>query len=315
MKYDDGKLQTRLVIGIIVVVLVYVIFTILSDVEQIYSIFSEMDYSFLIFIVFLFSFSLILRSFIQKCILQQLGIKITFRQSLLLYSAGLSMLITPLGIGQTIKSNFLYKQYGVPYARSIPLVLAERLYDFISIIIFLWVTLIFVYRDESLIVLIFSTILLFSILLSVKNNSCNSFFKKIFIKSSFLSRKISSFDELVNSISKITNIYKILKIIPLVFVAVFIESVIIYLGFLSFHIDSNYFNSFQLFYSSLLLGIFSFLPGGVGITEGSFITLIMNDGISMSVGSSLIIFLRSVTIWSFSIIGFIFTFYFLRKFN
>jgi uncharacterized protein (TIRG00374 family) len=63
------------------------------------------------------------------------------------------------------------------------------------------------------------------------------------------------------------------------------------------------------------LGIFSFLPGGVGITEGSFVTLMMNDGISMSVGSSLIIFLRFVTIWSFSIIGFIFTFYFLRKLN
>jgi len=314
MNNDLKKLQVKFVVGIIIIVLVYVLFTIISDIEKITSIFSTiMIHSYLVPIIILFSSSLTLRGFIQKQILKQLGIDLSFRESLSLYFAGLSMLITPFGMGQTIKSHFLKEQYEIPYAKSIPLVLAERLYDFIFIIIFLWFSTIFVFGNESLYVTIFSTILLILIITCAKNKSINNFVKYQISKFQFFKKKLSSYEELSNSISLITQYKKILKILPLVFVAFTIETIVIHLGFMSFQIDSTYFESIQIFYSSILLGIFSFLPGGVGITEGSFITFLTNDDVSFSLASSLIIFLRLVTIWSVSIVGFIFTFRFLRS--
>ena len=118
MKNDIKKLQVRFVIGIIIIVFVYVLFTFLSDIEKISLIFTDvMIHSYIIPIGILFTTSLTLRGFIQNRILRQLGIKISFKESLSLYFAGLSMLITPLGIGQTIKSHFLKKHYDIPYTK------------------------------------------------------------------------------------------------------------------------------------------------------------------------------------------------------
>ena len=274
-----------------------------------------MIHSYIIPIVVLFSITLTVRSFIQKQILKQLDIEITFKQSFLIYFSGLSMLITPFGIGQTIKSYFLKKYFNISYAKSVPLVLAERFYDFISIITLLWIATIFVFRDNLFIFTIFSSFLIIIILLVTKSKSFNNFLKQIIIKIPFFSQRISGFDELTNSISQITKLNKISKILPLVFIIITIESIVIHLGITSFQINLTYFDSIQLFYSSLLLGIFSFLPGGVGVTEGIFVNLMVNDGYPIPLASSVIIFLRFITIWSVSILGFIFAFYLLRKQN
>jgi|APSaa5957512535_1039671.scaffolds.fasta_scaffold57632_2 glycosyltransferase 2 family protein len=316
MENDVKKLQIKAVIGIVIVIFVYVIFTIFSDVEKIFSNFSDvMIHSYIIPIVVLFSITLTVRSFIQKQILKQLDIEITFKQSFLIYFSGLSMLITPFGIGQTIKSYFLKKYFNISYAKSVPLVLAERFYDFISIITLLWIATIFVFRDNLFIFTIFSSFLIIIILLVTKSKSFNNFLKQIIIKIPFFSQRISGFDELTNSISQITKLNKISKILPLVFIIITIESIVIHLGITSFQINLTYFDSIQLFYSSLLLGIFSFLPGGVGVTEGIFVNLMVNDGYPIPLASSVIIFLRFITIWSVSILGFIFAFYLLRKQN
>jgi uncharacterized protein (TIRG00374 family) len=314
MNHDVKKLQIKSIIGIVIVIFVYFVFTIFSDVEKILLNFSDvMIHSYIIPITILFSITLTARSFIQKQILKQLGIEITFKQSWLIYFAGLSMLITPLGVGQTIKSYFLKKYFDISYTQSISLVLAERFYDFISIIILLWITTIFVFRDNLFIIAMFSSFLILIILLFTKSKSVNTFLKQKIIKIEFFSQRISNFDELTNSIYQITKVNKMLKILPLVFIVIIIESIVIHLGIISFQINLTYFDSIQLFYSSLLLGIFSFLPGGVGITEGIFVTLMIDEGFPAPLSSSVIIFLRFITLWSVSTVGFIFTFYLLRK--
>ena len=84
MENDVKKLQIKAVIGIVIVIFVYVIFTIFSDVEKIFSNFSDvMIHSYIIPIVVLFSITLTVRSFIQKQILKKLDIEITFKQSFL----------------------------------------------------------------------------------------------------------------------------------------------------------------------------------------------------------------------------------------
>ena len=61
------------------------------------------------------------------------------------------------------------------------------------------------------------------------------------------------------------------------------------------------------------MGIFSFIPGGIGVTEGSFVILMIEQNFEFVLATSLILFLRLVTIWSVTLIGFIATFLITRK--
>jgi uncharacterized protein (TIRG00374 family) len=77
-----------------------------------------------------------------------------------------------------------------------------------------------------------------------------------------------------------------------------------YFGFLSFGIDLGFFTSIQTFYASVLFGSFFLIPGGIGATEGLFVTLLTQKNIELSLASSLIIFLRLSTIWFLTAVGF-----------
>jgi len=55
------------------------------------------------------------------------------------------------------------------------------------------------------------------------------------------------------------------------------------------------------------------LPGGIGVTEEVFDYLLVNQGLDLSIASALVIFTRLTTLWSATIIGFIFTRYALKQ--
>ena len=69
----------------------------------------------------------------------------------------------------------------------------------------------------------------------------------------------------------------------------------------------------QIFYTSILFGSLLFIPGGIGATEGLFVTLLMDKNVEFSLASILIIFLRFVTIWALTGIGFVTAFRFILK--
>ena len=57
------------------------------------------------------------------------------RESGLVFFSGLSMSVTPGKVGELLKSYLLHKTSGVPPAASVPVVVAERLTDLISLIV------------------------------------------------------------------------------------------------------------------------------------------------------------------------------------
>jgi len=62
-------------------------------------------------LILLFSFlGIIVLGFRQNILLKTVGIQISVKENILLYLAGLSMIITPVGAGQAIKSYYLKKK-------------------------------------------------------------------------------------------------------------------------------------------------------------------------------------------------------------
>ena len=60
----------------------------------------------------------------------------------------------------------------------------------------------------------------------------------------------------------------------------------------------------SIYSSSLIIGAISFIPGGVGITEGSIAGLLTLGGIELSVALVLGIMIRIFTLWFGVGIGF-----------
>jgi len=305
--------KNKIILLFLSIILFYVIFILYSDIEIFLDVYSEINFIYLFLIFSLLPLTLFIRSRNQSILLNSIGMPLSIKENYHLFLTGLSMSVTPIGFGQIIKSHFLESKYGYSISKSLPLVFVERLLDFIAIVSLLWVSLIFYFSNDTLIVLTISTCILFSLLLLIKSKKFMVKIQSMIENNSFLSKKFPNFEEFNNSLMKLMTLKILIKTILLISFVTSIEGIMIYVGFLSFDIDLGYFESFQLFYTSILVGIFSFLPGGIGITEGSFVFMLVKQNFEFVVASSLIIFLRLITIWSVTIIGFIATPLFAKK--
>ena len=70
-----------------------------------------------------------------ELLLRRLGIALGWRDSLVLYFSAYLMVITPGKIGEVFKAGLLRERFAVPLARGLPVVLAERVYDFLGVLL------------------------------------------------------------------------------------------------------------------------------------------------------------------------------------
>ena len=175
---------------IILSVLLYVLIVIVTDFKEFLTEIQNIDLSYLPMILSIILVSISIRSIRQRIMLQDLGISISLFESWKLFIAGLSMLITPGGSGELIKSHFLKRNHNESLSKTMPYVFVERFHDFLSIVVLLLITIIFVWQLESIIIVLIGLGILTVILVSITNKKFLfwlqskleriKFFKKIF---------------------------------------------------------------------------------------------------------------------------------------
>ena len=85
-----------------------------------------------------------------------------------------------------------------------------------------------------------------------------------------------------------------------------VESITVYLILLSFNIDTLEFLTLVPTYTaSIILGVASFLPLGIGVVEGSLAGFLTLQGIDGSIALTLVIIIRIFTRWYSVSVGFI----------
>ncbi len=78
----------------------------------------------------------LLRYFKWLMYTRRLGFRqVPWRQNLLIFVGGLGLSVTPGKMGELVKSWFLWDRYQIPAARSAPMVVADRLTDFLAMLI------------------------------------------------------------------------------------------------------------------------------------------------------------------------------------
>ena len=86
-----------------------------------------------------------------------------------------------------------------------------------------------------------------------------------------------------------------------------IEGLIVYSVLLAFNIETLVFmTTITTYTSSILLGFISFLPMGIGVTEGTLTGFLSLQGIEISLAATIVVFIRIFTRWLGVGIGFVF---------
>jgi len=306
--------KSKVPIIIILILLFYVVFLLYADINKITEEFSKIKFEYIFAVLVIESLSLTIRGFRQLHLLKKIGINISLKDNFIIYLAGMAMIITPLGSGELIKSHYIKQKYQEPISKTAPLVLVERYHDFLATTTILLIITSIVFLWQSALIIGISSGLLISIYIIARNRILlNKFLKKI-VKIRFF-EKITPDLEFSESLSKLTSPKITLDVWLISILAFFIDAGAVYVAFLAFNQDLGFLLTTQIYFTSIVSGALSFLPAGIGVTEGSFVSLLMLQNIDFSLASSLVLFSRLTTIWFATILGFIATRFVLKKNN
>jgi len=296
--------KIAIILGII---LFYVIYIILSDVNTIAYQFSKMEII-LIPLILVSSFCVLLSKGIrQYLLLKNLGLDIGIKDNYTIFFAGLTMLVTPGGIGEVIKSYYLKKSHGHNMRKTFPFVLMERAHDLLAVVTIISIILFFVELNEAKILVIGAWI--------------------IFILGFILLRRKSTFDRLISLMGKIKKFknfsiklsesYESLNILlqPKIILKSWCISILswvltavsYYLCFKAFNMEIEGMVSILFTFTSIAFGALSFLPGGVGVTELSLTGLLTREGFEIGITTSVVLLIRLTGTWFATAVGFLAT--------
>ena len=295
------------------ILIFYVIFIAYSDFQEFSINISQFDFSYLPIILAFVFLGIMIKSLRQQLLYKQIEVFISFKTGILLFISGLSMIVTPGGSGELIKSYYLKKNFGYPLAKTFPTVIMERLLDLTGIagILLIVGLLLDNYSIISLMLILLSTLSL--IFASGKKKKLFNFLLSIIEKIPILKKQASSFSESYQVFGELTSGKIMTKTLGLSFFVWMTDAIMIYFIFVSFNLNFDIIFSTFSMYSSLLLGVLTMIPAGIGVTEVSFVEILRGEGVDTATSTSLVILFRLVTIWFLTVLGFCATRYFLKN--
>lgn len=308
-----SEIKKKAIIIVIIFLIFYVIFAIYYDANQFIESLDKINSYFIITILLSFTTGILIRSIRQMLFLRHLGIKIPLKQNTIIYLAGLSMLITPAGLGEMIKSHFLLKKYNQPVSKTMPLVIAERYHDALAILSIIIIFSIITGVAFLIIPILIIGIFLVVSLIVVRQRNMFQIFQKVISKVKIFQNLENSSIEFNKSLVSFSS-KKIFFSGWLVGIAAWsFDALGVFLCFQAFELDFDFLITTVLGLSSILFGALTLIPGGVGVTEVSFVELLSLYGIEPSVSSTLSLFFRLQSIWYATCIGIVATKFALSK--
>lgn len=306
------NLINKILIIVVAATAFYAIFLIYSDLEFVKDRLYEFKVEFLLPILALVITSWFVVFVRWLLLLKYSDIRIPTSQSFPIFMSGIALSIIPGKIGELIKSQLLKTKFNIPRTKTAPIVILEQIYNLIGIVTLsciglgIMLTLEIEFFQMSNYVVIAATIVLIALLSLIHSKKT---FEKLFLKISkfkFISKYEISFEDGYSVLKKLLKGKVLILSICLSSLFWFLESIIVYLILLAFNVDVLQFITIIATYtSSIILGVVSFLPMGVGVVEGSLAGFLSLQGIDISLALTIVVFIRIFTRWIGITFGFI----------
>ena len=299
------KLDNRIILVLVAVIGIYAIFLFTSDFNLVSEKITNFKISYLPLILLLVSTSWIPIFIKWHLLLKNCEIDIPLRKSIAVFLSGSAFTgITPGQVGALIKSQILKTSSNIPRTRTVPIIVIENVYDLIGAIIASIIGIIILGIQPYLIIIAILVLTIIFFFMYYRPAS-ELFFKRI-TKLKFFSKYIENISESYKTVQKSTNVKVATVCILLAVTYWFIISAAAYYILIGFDINIlDYLKVLAIYVTSILLGAISFIPAGIGITEGTLTGLLTLEGIGVSTALILSVMIRILTLWYSVGIGFI----------
>lgn len=307
------KLKKKVLLSVIIGGILYLVFTIYADFNQVLNAFIKFNWFLLPALLVLSLLNYLFRFFKWDYYLGVIEVKIKKIDSLFVFMSGLVMSVTPGKLGELLKSLLVKEITNVPISKTAPIILAERLTDFISLLI-LAIIGAFVFDFGGTISLTISFLLILVIILISNKNLSIPLLNQL-EKIEFLRKYLTNIHAAYESS------YLLLKPLPLVsmtFISLLawgFECLGYYLILLNFDVNFGLLWASFSYGFSTIVGAVSMLPGGLGITEGSLTFLLIQKNISKDIAVTTTFIVRVVTLWFAVLVGIISVLFYQKRYG
>jgi glycosyltransferase 2 family protein len=299
------KYKKKIIFSIILGAAVFLGLSIYANFDELLEAFGL--YNWLMFpLILVLSFcNYIARFFKWEYYTKTLNIQIERKMSFLIFLSSFIMSITPGKVGEVFKSYLLKEYNGTSISKSAPIVFAERITDFLSLVLLSMAgALMFGYGTT----LIIGFGVFFVLLVFIISNKKLSYAIIGFLERFKFIAKVSH--KVHTAYDSIYQMVRFKELIITIILSIFAWS----FECLSFYLIVNGFGPENVMHVDILTATFVYgfatiagavtmLPGGLGATDASITGLLVFLGITKSIAAASTMIIRAATLWFAVIVG------------
>ena len=239
--------------------------------------------------------------------LRTLDSSISLSHSIKLYFATYVMVITPGKIGEIFKAGILKERFGVSLSKGIPIILAERIYDFLAVLILAVIGIFFWPGSLTGMKSGLLAAAAIPVLLALfQNQKIRTKLVAKTASSSLLAKHRLGLEDSMDSLGTLLSPSQTAFSLVLSTLAWFCECLGLWIVCSGLGFPVSIGQALFVYAAGTLVGSLSFLPGGLGGTEATIIWLLGTLQITGATAAAVALLVRLFTLWLAVIIGLIF---------
>ncbi|MFX0087337.1 MAG: YbhN family protein, partial [Candidatus Hodarchaeota archaeon] len=306
------------IFGISLAIIVYLAIAIFSGWEDLMTYLFQVNPLIVLLAMLLSLTNYIFRFLKWHIFTQSLGLDIPLNKNFQVFIAGLSLSITPAKVGEAIRALLLQKLISTDISKGLASTFSERLIDLLAVTILALVGIVVLGSKQSIIYLPILVLILVCILIGVLIFLSDSLYKiisRIFYVNPWRSMG-AKVDKFRSDVVVTFNFIPFFAALSLSIIGWACEGLGFFILAQNLGITINFEAAIFIYATSSLLGAISFLPGGLGVVEGSM-EIFMADllAITTALAGALIILIRMTTLWFGVGLGVIFLLLMMRNIN
>lgn len=230
--------------------------------------------------------------------LRRVGVRVPRRDSVLIYGAGFAMAVSPGKVGEILKSYLLREAHGHPMARTTPVVVVERLTDLLALLLLGLVGLRAFHTGGRLVIA--GILIVGGGIACVSSRRLSLALLRIVGRLPLLSRFTHRIEEFYDTTASLLAPAPLAYGTALGAIAWMGECLGFYLIARGFHGAAVSLSLAIFIYAiTTIAGALSFLPGGLGVTEGSMASLLAASahGLDRAGATAATLLTRLCTLW------------------
>jgi len=269
-----------------------------SDFGRVAELLGRISPGWLMWILGAVIFNYVLRFLKWAYFLHLLHLSVQFKDSIWTFFSAFTMVLSPGKIGEVVKSLLLKARYGYPVSKTAPIVLAERITDLLGLLILsLYGASRFAFGGGTL--AIFCFIIVGGIFLITRKLFWSYLRENVAARFAQLDKFRSSLIVLEESTSNLLALKPIAVTTMMSAISWAGEGMALFFIFQALGVSREELLGISIFAHafSSIVGAFSFLPGGLLVTEGTLGVFFVFVGIGTDQSVSATFLIRALTLW------------------